>query len=210
MCLPEVKDACKSYREKDTSAKESVFLYNELIVSNCWGPEQADKGPFTPAPRTGWPKDIQGDKPQTVSANLLSRNSPKNPSNLTGCPSETPLETFVQSCLVYTGLSLLGLLWWPDLRPRQHPPRDPPAPRFAQQATLIRSNEKQRIQNSREMHSHTSQSCHEVSSFSPHSPGRKEVKLTLKEKCPFWISYHGNTGLVSLGHLPLGLAPASW
>lgn len=35
MCLPEVKDACKSYREKDTSAKESVFLYNELIVSNC-------------------------------------------------------------------------------------------------------------------------------------------------------------------------------
>lgn len=64
----------------------------------------------------------------SVSANLLSRNSPKNLSDLTGHLSETPLEFFVQSCLVYTGSSRLGLLRWPDLQPQWHPPNVPPAP----------------------------------------------------------------------------------
>lgn len=58
MYLLKVKAWVKDYREKDNNDKESLLLYNELIVLNLWGTQQADKGPFTPVPRTVWPKDI--------------------------------------------------------------------------------------------------------------------------------------------------------
>lgn len=58
------------------------------------------------------------------------------------------------------------------------------------------------------MHSHTSQSCR--SSFLTAFPRQKRGQTDLEGETAFLVSYHGNTSLVSLGHLPLGLAPASW
>lgn len=55
------------------------------------------------------------------------------------------------------------------------------------------------------MHSHTSQSCHKVTPSSQYLPGRKEVKLTLKKKYPFWSVTMATPTLSPQGTCPWGL-----
>lgn len=51
----------------------------------------------------------------------------------------------------------------------------------------------------------TSQSCHRVTSSSQYSPGREEVKLTLKKKYPFWLVTKTTPTLSLQGTCPWGL-----
>lgn len=123
--------------------------------------------------------------------------------------SKSLLEFFVQSCLVYTGTSLLGLLWWLDLCPQWHTPGDPPIPRFAQWVTLIL--DPIRSVNSKQMKDTFTHKpgLPQIHFFLTISSSRKKGKLTLK-KPPFFYRLPWQHE-PSLPRAPAhGFAPASW